>query len=105
MTIRKRTTMRAFTITALTLAATLVFAAASSSALDRRDLNCSDFDTQEEAQDALQPGDPDGLDADGDGIACEDLPSGGGGGGGSGNGGSGGGGGQLPIQPPPRDLQ
>lgn len=32
------------------------------------------------------------LDADGDGIACEDLPSGGGGGGGSGGGDGGGGG-------------
>jgi len=39
-------------------------------------LNCDDFDTQEEAQDALrdQPGDPNNLDDDEDGIACEFLP-------------------------------
>lgn len=42
------------------------------------DVNCSDFDTQEEAQaffDANNPAqDPYGLDADGDGEACESLP-------------------------------
>ena len=40
------------------------------------DLNCSDFSTQAEAQAHLRdhPTDPDGLDADGDGIACESLP-------------------------------
>jgi hypothetical protein len=46
------------------------------------DLDCADFATQEEAQENLQPGDPDGLDADNDGIACETLPSGGSGEGG-----------------------
>lgn len=42
------------------------------------DLNCSDFDTQPEAQAHLEddPSDPDGLDRDGDGIACEHLPQG-----------------------------
>lgn len=42
------------------------------------DLNCSDFATQEEAQAVLDadPSDPHGLDGDGDGIACESLPSG-----------------------------
>jgi hypothetical protein len=39
-----------------------------------RDYNCSDFESQAEAQEYLLPGDPYGLDADGDGIACEDLP-------------------------------
>lgn len=42
--------------------------------------NCPDFDTQEEAQAFFDqdPSDPDGLDADDDGQACEDsLPSGG----------------------------
>jgi hypothetical protein len=36
-------------------------------------LNCSDFPTQEDAQVYLltHPGDPEGLDADHDGIACE----------------------------------
>src|SRR5690606_9509967 len=43
------------------------------------ELNCDDFDTQEEAQAVLDadPSDPNRLDADGDGVACEDLPSGG----------------------------
>ncbi|WP_247415425.1 hypothetical protein [Halomarina salina] len=46
------------------------------------DLNCSDFDTQEEAQEVLDddPTDPNGLDGDDDGEACEGLPSGGDGG-------------------------
>lgn len=48
------------------------------------DLDCSDFSTQEEAQRYLLPGDPHRLDGDGDGVACETLPSGGGGGGGGG---------------------
>lgn len=40
------------------------------------DVNCSDFQYQEDAQAWLNahPGDPDGLDADKDGIACESLP-------------------------------
>ncbi len=48
-----------------------------------RDLDCVDFATQEEAQAELErdPGDPNGLDADNDGIACEELAGGGGGGG------------------------
>ena len=44
-----------------------------------RDYDCSDFATQREAQRFFeQEGgpheDPHGLDGDGDGIACEDLP-------------------------------
>jgi hypothetical protein len=41
--------------------------------------NCSSFATQEEAQAELNrdPSDPHGLDGDNDGIACEELPSGG----------------------------
>ena len=40
--------------------------------------NCSDYATQQEAQAALDanPSDPDGLDRDDDGIACESLPGG-----------------------------
>ena len=41
------------------------------------DQNCSDFDTQREAQDFFerhQPGDPHRLDGDNDGVACESLP-------------------------------
>lgn len=44
------------------------------------DLDCADFATQEEAQAVYNqdPSDPNGLDADFDGIACEEsLPSGG----------------------------
>ncbi len=49
------------------------------------DLDCSDFDTQPEAQDELDadPSDPNGLDGDSDGVACESLPGGGGDGGGT----------------------
>ena len=44
------------------------------------DLDCADFASQEEAQAELEadPSDPNGLDADSDGIACEELSSGGG---------------------------
>jgi hypothetical protein len=41
------------------------------------DRNCSDFDTQPEAQsffEAAGPGDPHRLDRDNDGVACESLP-------------------------------
>ena len=42
------------------------------------DVNCSDFDTQAEAQAFFEAHDPEndpyGLDADGDGVACESLP-------------------------------
>ncbi|WP_263811053.1 thermonuclease family protein [Salinibacter pepae] len=43
------------------------------------DRDCSDFDTQPEAQrffERHQPGDPHNLDGDGDGQACESLPGG-----------------------------
>lgn len=41
-----------------------------------QDLNCSDFATQQEAQAALDanPSDPNNLDGDNDGKACESLP-------------------------------
>jgi hypothetical protein len=40
------------------------------------DLNCTNFQYQEEAQAVLDatPGDPNNLDSDHDGIACESLP-------------------------------
>ncbi|MCS3940249.1 hypothetical protein GGP84_002901 [Salinibacter ruber] len=44
-----------------------------------RDRDCGDFDTQPEAQrffERHQPGDPHGLDGNGDGQACESLPGG-----------------------------
>lgn len=42
----------------------------------QRDMDCSDFGSWREAQDFYErsgPGDPHGLDRDGDGIACEAL--------------------------------
>jgi len=38
------------------------------------DYDCDDFESQEEAQLYLAPGDPYGLDEDGNGVACETLP-------------------------------
>lgn len=38
------------------------------------DYDCADFANQAEAEEYLLPGDPYRLDADHDGIACEDLP-------------------------------
>jgi hypothetical protein len=38
--------------------------------------DCSDFATSAEAQAQLLPGDPYGLDADGDGTACDELGDG-----------------------------
>jgi hypothetical protein len=38
------------------------------------DYGCADFQTQEEAQTYLTPGDPYVLDPDGNGLACENLP-------------------------------
>jgi hypothetical protein len=43
----------------------------------QRDMDCSDFSTQREAQafyESQGPGDPHRLDRDNDGIACETLP-------------------------------
>ena len=38
------------------------------------DYDCEDFESQQEAQLYLAPGDPYGLDEDGNGLACETLP-------------------------------
>jgi hypothetical protein len=39
--------------------------------------NCADYATSAEATAAMGPGDPEGLDRDNDGVACEDsLPAG-----------------------------
>ena len=59
----------------LSMMAMLVFAPAAMAQTDLYD--CPDFTTQEEAQQFLLAGDPYGLDADNDGMACDDLPSGG----------------------------
>jgi len=57
----------------------LVLAFGATAAFAQEDLDCADFATQEEAQAEYDadPSDPHGLDADDDGIACEDLISGG----------------------------
>ncbi|MBA2781797.1 MAG: excalibur calcium-binding domain-containing protein [Rubrobacteraceae bacterium] len=49
-------------------------AEATRSAAPARDYDCEDFETQEEAQFYLAPGDPYRLDEDGNGVACETLP-------------------------------
>ena len=54
------------------VAAVLLLPAAATA----QDLNCSDFSTSADATAAMEPGDPDNLDADNDGIACEDLAAG-----------------------------
>jgi micrococcal nuclease len=43
-----------------------------------RDRDCSDFNSQTEAQEVLEddPSDPNGLDGDSDGVACEYVPGG-----------------------------
>ncbi len=66
------------------------------------DFDCADFPNQAAAQEYLLPGDPHRLDADDDGIACEDLPcpcsaS-------SGEGGPGPGPAATPMAPPPFHL-
>jgi hypothetical protein len=47
---------------------------ATRSAAPSRDYDCDDFESQEEAQLYLAPGDPYGLDEDVNGVACETLP-------------------------------
>lgn len=79
-------------VNGLWLPAALVLAAVASGAVSpdlagARDKDCSDFATQEAAQAYFiahggPSSDPDNLDSDGDGVACETLPHGGGGGGG-----------------------
>lgn len=51
----------------------LVAIAAPTAMAHRRDYDCADFANQAEAEEYLLPGDPYNLDADNDGIACEDL--------------------------------
>jgi hypothetical protein len=54
--------------------AAIALAAGTPSRASAHDLNCSDFSTQAEAEEDLAGGDPDRLDGDNDGIACEELP-------------------------------
>jgi Excalibur calcium-binding domain len=54
----------------------LLISLIASAAFAQEDLNCEDFTYQEEAQAVFDqdPSDPNGLDADNDGIACESFP-------------------------------
>jgi hypothetical protein len=72
----KNPAMRRFTL-ALVLVLTLVGVSVPVTAQDI--YNCGDFATQGEAQAVLDadPSDPNGLDGDSNGIACESLPGGG----------------------------
>lgn len=71
--------MRATSVVAVALVAFVGFAAvaAAEPLATASDYDCADFSTQEEAQEYLEPGDPYRLDGDNDGVACEDLPTGG----------------------------
>ena len=57
---------------------TMLILAPTALAQDGADLDCSDFATQQEAQAVFNqdPSDPNNLDADDDGMACETLPDG-----------------------------
>lgn len=69
---------RLFYLVSLCLLAAAVLSAPALAQTGGGDLDCGDFFTQESAQATLDEvaGDYYGLDADGDGIACETLPSG-----------------------------
>ncbi|MGH3980556.1 MAG: excalibur calcium-binding domain-containing protein [Pseudonocardiaceae bacterium] len=68
----------AFVAASTSAVAAALFIGMSGTALAAQDLDCGDFATQQEAQAVLDSdlSDPNGLDGDGDGIACESLPSG-----------------------------
>ena len=66
--------IKLFYLAALSMLVALLCAPA---ALAQDLYDCADFATQEEAQQFLESGAPYGLDADSDGIACEELSSGG----------------------------
>jgi hypothetical protein len=90
---------RLFSVVFIALAMLALVAAPVVFASHSGDRDCEDFDTQAQAQRFFDRhgGSPsnnvDRLDANGDGIPCENLPGGGDGGGNGGGGGGGGGGG------------
>ncbi len=75
-----RRELGAILLAAAALAFYMILLAASPSEA-RRDLDCSDFRSQKAAQAVLDrnPRDPNNLDPDNDGVACEKLPRRGGG--------------------------
>lgn len=66
--------MKSLCAFSLLVAVATVILIAQSPAARGADLDCADFASQAEAQESLTPGDPNGLDGDNDGIACEDNP-------------------------------
>ena len=62
------------TLMAIALLAALAAFAKAPTPAAARDYDCADFANQAEAEEYLLPGDPYRLDADHDGVACEDLP-------------------------------
>lgn len=62
------------TLAAITALVALAAFAQSPTTAAARDYDCADFANQAEAEEYLLPGDPYRLDADHDGVACEDLP-------------------------------
>ncbi|WP_244929592.1 excalibur calcium-binding domain-containing protein [Nocardioides sp. W7] len=64
------------TALALVLVGVVGFSMVTAAPVQAKDLNCDDFPNQAAAQQNLNdnPSDPNGLDREGDGIACESLP-------------------------------
>ncbi|WP_103355105.1 excalibur calcium-binding domain-containing protein [Amycolatopsis sp. CA-128772] len=76
MSLFRRALTTAAAVAGLALFGPVPFASAQLAPPLTGDKNCSDFQYQEEAQAVLEatPGDPNGLDRDKNGIACEALP-------------------------------
>lgn len=76
MSLFRRALTTAVAVAGLALLGPVSFASAQLATPLTGDKNCPDFQYQEEAQAVLDatPGDPNNLDRDKDGIACEDLP-------------------------------
>ncbi|EOD58568.1 excalibur calcium-binding domain-containing protein [Amycolatopsis vancoresmycina] len=76
MSLFRRALTTAAAVAGLALLGPAPFASAQLATPLTGDKDCSDFQYQEEAQAVLDatPGDPNGLDRDKNGIACESLP-------------------------------
>ncbi|MEV4051321.1 excalibur calcium-binding domain-containing protein [Amycolatopsis sp. NPDC049688] len=76
MSLFRRALTTAVAVAGLALLGPVPFASAQLAPPLTGDKDCSDFQYQEEAQAVLDatPGDPNGLDRDKNGIACETLP-------------------------------
>ncbi len=76
MSLFRRALTTAAAVAGLALLGPVSFASAQLATPLAADLDCKNFQYQEEAQAVLDatPGDPNNLDSDHDGIACESLP-------------------------------